>query len=123
MLRRTTDIKTFWPLFVHAARQVKEPLDVGELKTKLTDGEWHALIDPPVTGVIIVAFRVQPVRHVFIWLAWAKAARSVLREYSQQLEDMARASGAAYLEMHTRRKGFARFGWQAQGDFLYRKEL
>lgn len=127
MLRRVTDIVRVWPLIARGASQVRQRFDLpwtlDDVLDGLHSGDLVALVDPPTVGFFIVSFRLKPQPHLFIWLAWSAEKRPLYAEYEHQLDDMARSVGATYMEIDTRRRGFARKGWTHQGGTLYRKEL
>lgn len=114
MLRRA-DIDDWWSMVAFGAEEIrsKSPFDysLDELRERTRRGELRLLIDPPKVGFFIVQLKMQPILHLFIWMAWSGEKEPLMAVYQKQLEELARIAGAKYLEMISSRRGYERAGW------------
>jgi len=77
------------------------------------------------SGLLVVAKKENQYtgeQYMFVWIAYHKDSNAQER-YSQEIEDMARHYGCAYVEFQSKRRGFERRGEWEMMNTTFRKRL
>jgi len=125
MLRRA-EVDEHWEMVKEGLTAIakKSPFDceIGKIRYDIRRGRLRLLIDPPRRGFLIVELKMQPAKHLLIWMAWGPNGENLTERYLPEIEAMAKQVGAKYMEIRSKRKGYERTGWTVD-DIIYKKEL
>jgi len=126
---KTVDIRTVWaviePMLDKLLKKNDQDCKPVDVYTACVNDQATLFMPEDGLGLLVVTVKINQFtaeRHMFVWMACHQNSNAQ-DMYSEEIEDLARGQGCAYVEFESKRRGFERRGGWETMNTTFRKRL